>query len=180
VGCFYMFDIKRVSHKLVALLPTLAQRVQQLTPKRVQQQGLTLLLNKFFQPELTAGSLDFLAQRYLVLQVSDWQLSFAITLKNNKLQVELASVQQDLLIKASSQDFLDLICGKVDPDTLFFRRRLSMLGDTELGLYCKNLLDTIELSRLPPPLPALLLSWQNLLATAEVAADQTAAVRGSL
>lgn len=43
-----MFDINRVSHKLVALLPTLAQRVQQLTPKRVQQQGLTLLLNKFF------------------------------------------------------------------------------------------------------------------------------------
>lgn len=175
-----MFDINRVNHKLVALLPTLAQRVQQLTPKRAQQQGLTLLLNKFFQPELTAGSLGFLAQKYLVLQVSDWQLSFAITLINNKLRVEMAPDKQDLLIKASSEDFLQLICGQVDPDTLFFRRRLSMLGDTELGLYCKNLLDTIELSRLPPPLPALLLGWQRLLATAEVATDQTATLHGSL
>ena len=32
-----------------------------------------------------------------------------------------------------------------DPDTLFFSRRLSMEGDTELGLLVKNTLDAIEL-----------------------------------
>jgi predicted lipid carrier protein YhbT len=31
-----------------------------------------------------------------------------------------------------------------DPDTLFFSRRLSMEGDTELGLLVKNTLDAIE------------------------------------
>ena len=34
-----------------------------------------------------------------------------------------------------------------DPDTLFFHRRLSIEGDTELGLLVKNLLDRIELPR---------------------------------
>jgi predicted lipid carrier protein YhbT len=32
-----------------------------------------------------------------------------------------------------------------DPDTLFFNRRLSMEGDTELGLIVKNALDALEL-----------------------------------
>jgi predicted lipid carrier protein YhbT len=32
-----------------------------------------------------------------------------------------------------------------DPDTLFFNRRLSMEGDTELGLVVKNAIDALEL-----------------------------------
>jgi predicted lipid carrier protein YhbT len=31
-----------------------------------------------------------------------------------------------------------------DPDTLFFARRLTIEGDTELGLVAKNLLDGID------------------------------------
>lgn len=34
---------------------------------------------------------------------------------------------------------------QVDPDTLFFSRRLVMEGDTELGLIVKNALDALEL-----------------------------------
>ena len=36
---------------------------------------------------------------------------------------------------------------RVDPDTLFFERRLSIDGDTETGLRLKNLLDAVELPR---------------------------------
>ena len=39
---------------------------------------------------------------------------------------------------------------KQDPDTLFFSRRLSMQGDTELGLVVKNALDALELPVLDP------------------------------
>ena len=38
----------------------------------------------------------------------------------------------DLTIRASAQDFLQLAQRQVDPDTLFFSRRLVMEGDTEL------------------------------------------------
>ncbi|MGB7997639.1 MAG: SCP2 sterol-binding domain-containing protein, partial [Photobacterium halotolerans] len=45
---------------------------------------------------------------------------------------------------------------KVDPDTLFFQRRLTMQGDTELGLAVKNLLDSLDLDSLPKSLHWLL------------------------
>lgn len=38
---------------------------------------------------------------------------------------------------------------KEDPDTLFFQRRLSIQGDTELGLEVKNLLDNIDFDNMP-------------------------------
>ena len=41
---------------------------------------------------------------------------------------------------------------KEDPDTLFFQRRLRIEGDTELGLYVKNLMDAIDLDAMPKPL----------------------------
>jgi predicted lipid carrier protein YhbT len=36
---------------------------------------------------------------------------------------------------------------RVDPDTLFFERRLLIEGDTETGLRLKNVLDAIGLPR---------------------------------
>ena len=35
-----------------------------------------------------------------------------------------------------------------DPDTLFFARRLTIEGDTELGLMVKNALDALDTSRI--------------------------------
>jgi predicted lipid carrier protein YhbT len=47
----------------------------------------------------------------------------------------------------------------VDPDTLFFSRRLTIEGDTELGLLLKNRLDALEFafsaSSVPRPLEVL-------------------------
>ncbi|WP_438883789.1 ubiquinone anaerobic biosynthesis accessory factor UbiT, partial [Bacillus cereus group sp. Bce006] len=39
---------------------------------------------------------------------------------------------------------------------LFFQRRLSIEGDTELGLAVKNLMDSVDLEQLPPVLQILL------------------------
>ena len=54
----------------------------------------------------------------------------------------------DLKISASVYDFVLLARRQEDPDTLFFSRRLSMEGDTELGLLVKNTMDAIELPML--------------------------------
>jgi predicted lipid carrier protein YhbT len=43
-----------------------------------------------------------------------------------------------------------------DPDTLFFQRRLTIEGDTELGLEVKNILDALDHENLPFPLKQLL------------------------
>jgi predicted lipid carrier protein YhbT len=62
------------------------------------------------------------------------------------------AAKTDLCIKAGVADFAALALRREDPDTLFFKRRLVMTGDTDLGLVVKNALDAIDWSRLPRPL----------------------------
>lgn len=50
----------------------------------------------------------------------------------------------DLELSASTADFLAMLRGQMDADTLFFQRRLQISGDTELGLIVKNWLDAAE------------------------------------
>ena len=167
-----MFDIKSVNSKLVAALPTMLRTVTRCAPKAAQAGVLQLALNQFFRPELQAGELDFLRGKTLVVQVADIALQFAISLSGNRLKVQLDSAQQDLLLKAELADFVAMISNTADPDTLFFRRRLQMLGDTELGLYCKNLLDSIG----PERLPKLCQFGLNWLAQQQQLAGNNAAV----
>lgn len=56
----------------------------------------------------------------------------------------------DLTLSAHAHDFLRLAQRLDDPDTLFFNRRLSMQGDTELGLLVKNALDALDLPVFDP------------------------------
>ncbi|MBV2127600.1 ubiquinone anaerobic biosynthesis accessory factor UbiT [Arsukibacterium indicum] len=170
-----MFDIKRVNHKVVAALPSMLRTVTRCAPKRMQSGMLQLALNRFFQSELSRGELSFMQHKTVVISVADIALEFGICLDGNKLQVQLMPAQQDLLLKAELADFIAMISNTSDPDTLFFRRRLQMLGDTELGLYCKNLLDSIGPERLPPLVPGLL-HWlaqqQTVLKPVKPAIDQ--------
>ena len=46
--------------------------------------------------------------------------------------------------KGKLEDFWLLATRREDPDTLFFNRRLAIEGDTETGLYVKNMLDALE------------------------------------
>lgn len=148
-----MFDIKRVNSKLVSALPTMLRQLTRYAPQTVQASVLQLALNRFFDNELNTGELHFLQGKSVIISVTDLMLEFAISLKGKRLQVQMHTTQQDLLLKAEMSDFIAMISNQIDPDTLFFRRRLQMLGDTELGLYCKNLLDSIGPERLPAPLP---------------------------
>ena len=53
--------------------------------------------------------------------------------------------QADLRFAAPLSAYLQMVSRQEDPDTLFFNRRLSMEGDTELGLIVKNSIDALEL-----------------------------------
>lgn len=62
-----------------------------------------------------------------------------------------AASTPDITLTASAADFLALASHQEDADTLFFSRRLTMEGDTELGLFVKNAIDALEFK---PTLPA--------------------------
>ncbi|KKO46770.1 sterol-binding protein [Arsukibacterium ikkense] len=170
-----MFDIKRVNSKLVAALPLMLRQLTCCAPALMQRSLLQLALNRFFQPELAGGELSFLQGKTVLISVTDLNLEFGISLHGKQLQVQLKPAQQHLLLKAELADFVAMISNNTDPDTLFFRRRLQMLGDTELGLYCKNLLDSIGPARLPAAV-SVGLNWlaqqQSALKSAKPAIDQ--------
>ncbi|AXE30402.1 Sterol-binding domain protein [Chromobacterium phragmitis] len=57
--------------------------------------------------------------------------------------------EPDLRLAANCCDFARMMLREEDPDTLFFQRKLSIEGDTELGLIIKNLLDSVDWSQTP-------------------------------
>ena len=65
-----------------------------------------------------------------------------------------SSPEPELELRAGVGDFVALIRGTADADTLFFQRRLKIAGDTELGLIVKNWLDAAAR-------PAWLARWQS-------------------
>ena len=77
--------------------------------------------------------------------MTDARLTFDFTCTGTRFVASHRQVSTDLTISANAQDFLRLAQRQEDPDTLFFNRRLSMEGDTELGLLVKNALDALEL-----------------------------------
>ena len=74
---------------------------------------------------------------------------FTVTLQANRLR--LSECPGEACIRGGWREFLQLLGREQDPDTLFFQRRLLVEGDTELGLWVKNLLDGLDQSGWPGP-----------------------------
>ena len=106
---------------------------------------LVSALNHLLTPQLPADVRERLKGKKLRIAVRDARLAFDFTCTGERFEALARQRGTDLTISASAQDFLRLARRQEDPDTLFFSRRLSMQGDTELGLMVKNTLDSLEL-----------------------------------
>ncbi len=151
-----MLNKNRVIQLLVDQLPTVAKRAVPFVPQALSRVSIERVLNHLFKHELKTGLLDFMQQRSVQVTLADLPFNFYILgqLKYGKpyLQVSHKPLDADVALAGKADDLYLLITQYVDPDTLFFRRRLTLRGDTELGLELKNFLDTIELqARLPKP-----------------------------
>ncbi len=122
---------------------------------------LVTALNLALARHLPADVLALLLHRTLRIEVRDARVAFDFAWNGQRFapcspasvaSTSSPSIPQapDLTISASAHDFMLLAQRKQDPDTLFFSRRLSMQGDTELGLVVKNALDALELPVLDP------------------------------
>nr|WP_250646481.1 SCP2 sterol-binding domain-containing protein [Pseudomonas oligotrophica] len=150
------------------LLPLAAR-----TPFLLQRLALERSLNQVFAESLADGAFDMLDGRWMKLEVSDLGLAWCLTCQGGRLRIaEQAAVE--VAIRGNWREFLLLASRQEDPDTLFFRRRLIIEGDTELGLAIKNLIDSLD----PDTLPAWL--WKLLQgAGEEVAAAGRAQAAGA-
>jgi len=105
---------------------------------------LVSALNVGLADQLPPDVQQLLEGKKLRIHVRDACLTFDFTWSGSGFAARQGGDQADLTIGASAYDFLRLAQRREDPDTLFFSRRLSMEGDTELGLVVKNTLDALE------------------------------------
>lgn len=106
---------------------------------------LVTALNTALGTQLPPDVKQYLANKKLRIHVRDARLTFDFTCIGGRFVACQPQPATDLTVSANAQDFVRLARRQEDPDTLFFNRRLSMEGDTELGLIVKNALDALEL-----------------------------------
>ena len=118
-------------------------------PYTAQKPFLTILLNEALRVPLHHDELAFLGQAIVGIRIDDLNLDWRIRLDGNRLRPVNREVSVDVSISGHAHDFARLALRLVDPDTLFFQRRLCIEGDTEIGLGVKNTLDALDWEDLP-------------------------------
>lgn len=128
----------------------------QFLPKTVQNRALLEGLKQVFHEALEDGDFEFLQDRWLRVSITDLNLSWYISYQDEQLVVSDNQEQYDVSFSGGLNDLVLIAGRKEDPDTLFFQRRLSVEGDTELGLEVKNLMDSVDLDALPKAMQLML------------------------
>lgn len=131
-------------------VPAPLARIAARLPQQIPTQALVTALNLALGRILPRDQLEALSGRDLRIRVTDAGLTLDFTLGDKGFRRAAGSSTPDLIISASTRDFLALALREEDADTLFFSRRLLMEGDTELGLLVKNTLDAVDWSALRP------------------------------
>ncbi|WP_394145486.1 ubiquinone anaerobic biosynthesis accessory factor UbiT [Vibrio atypicus] len=148
--------INKIRTQLVQNAASILRSPVHLLPQSVQKKALLEGLKTVFKEALEDGDFEFLEDKWLKVEVKDMHLSWYISYEDDRLVVADKPMQEDVAFRGNLNDLVLIAGRKEDPDTLFFQRRLSIEGDTELGLEVKNLMDSVDLQSLPKPLQTLL------------------------
>lgn len=154
--------LDKLRSRLVHFGPSLMSVPVKLAPFALKRQVLELVLSWQFRQALAEGELEFLEGRWLSIHVRDIGLLWYTSVVDGRLVVS-QQADADVSFSADASDLLMIAARKQDPDTLFFQRRLVIEGDTELGLYVKNLMDAIELEQMPKALRVMLLQLADFV-----------------
>jgi predicted lipid carrier protein YhbT len=123
------------------------------SPELLQQKVIQKLMNDALKTTIEDGDFDCLIGRKVKINVVDADYQFSLGLNTRQeLQVSTSQhlgLEPDTEIKLDSDAIIKILTKQVDPDTLFFQRRLVILGDMDLGHEVKNTLDAIEHESLP-------------------------------
>ncbi|PXM55480.1 hypothetical protein DMS91_11940 [Klebsiella variicola] len=154
--------LDKLRSRLVHFGPSLLSVPVKLAPFALKRQVLEQVLSWQFRQALAEGELAFLEGRWLSIHVRDIGLLWYTSVVDGRLVVS-QQADADVSFSADASDLLMIAARKQDPDTLFFQRRLVIEGDTELGLYVKNLMDAIELEQMPKALRVMLLQLADFV-----------------
>ncbi len=124
-------------------LGALARRLPRRPVSAAFARALDLTLRRKFPAEV----LEHLEGHAFVIVVEDAGLELAFRVAGGRFRRAPTGVPPSLRFRAVAWDYAALAAREADPDTLFFNRRLVVEGETELALWVKNTLDTIDIPR---------------------------------
>lgn len=142
--------------RVIARLHPILKSQARLIPFALQRRVMEKIMQEGFRDAIAEGAFDFLQGRWLCLEITDLRLRWNITQGMHGPVMMASAVKPDVCIRGRLRDFVALANQEVDPDTLFFRRRLQISGDTDLGLQVKNLMFGMEITGLPRTLSRIL------------------------
>jgi len=94
-------------------------------------------------PELRErlGELD---GKVFFFEASDISKGFYLLITGGEIKVVLhRTAPPDVSMRGNMTVLLDVLSGKVDPDTVFFSRKLEIEGDTATAIHFKNILASL-------------------------------------
>ena len=138
---------------LPAPLVFIARHLPEMPPSFALATALNLARPKLWPDE----DFSWMSGKTVRLAISD--LDRGVTVHFDGERFGCTSQPADVTLGASLADYLILARRQEDPDTLFFQRRLTIEGDTEVGLALKNLLDATDVSSLIEMLSAPVANW---------------------
>lgn len=125
-------------------------------PFPLQGYCLERVLGNIFKEQIEDGDVGFLQDSALLIHMQDIGLKWFITFDGVGFKLLNGVEDPAVIIQGKVNEFILLSSRRVDPDTLFFQRRLEITGDTELGLQVKNLLDSVDEDKIPMPMDMFL------------------------
>lgn len=155
-------NFDQIHSSIVKHAPALLSVPLRYLPFSMKKYTIEQLLQWQFRQSLAEGELDFLKNHWLKIAITDLHLIWYLTLKDQQLIVS-RDESADVIFSGDANDLILIAARKEDPDTLFFQRRLIVEGDTELGLYVKNLMDSIDLDTMPKLLRTSLVQLANFI-----------------
>lgn len=139
--------LKKSTQKAVENSAKLLSIAHRIMPSKLENYFVLHQVKRLSQPFMDDGEIDFLDGKVAEVEIRDIAAKWYFTkigqelVMLDKVKSETISPESDVVFSASVDALVLMASQKVDPDTLFFNRKLRITGDTELGLEIKNLFD---------------------------------------
>ena len=138
------------------------------TPQFANKKIIEAILNRVLQEQIADGDFDYLVGKWLQVEVRDAQLFVTLGFRNGQFvcrEITGKDSAADAKLSLFTADAIDLVQQKIDPDTLFVQRKLTIGGDTELAHHVKNTLDTLDSDAIPKLVRTLLQKYQAIISS---------------
>jgi len=161
--------LNKTKQKVIENSASLLSIAHKIMPTKVESYFVLHQVKRLSQPFMDEGEIDFLDDKIVEVEVRDLAAKWYFTKIGQQLmmldikEAQSISPEPDVVFSASVDALVLMASQKVDPDTLFFNRKLKITGDTELGLEIKNLFDQFDLKLLDKPFRRLLDAWSDEL-----------------